>query len=83
MYFNILDIGKIPQTSTKSEALRSLVVNASNEPLIVDTLPYTDQNWCLTNLNQSNTAVSNQVYNTNKSLTIFEQRKIIANFNLN
>lgn len=81
--FSILstfEIGKIPQTSAKSEALRSLVVNASNQPLIVDTLPYTDQTWCLNNLSQSNTAVSNQVYNTNKSLMIFEPRKIIANF---
>jgi hypothetical protein len=77
---NTLDLGKIPQASTKSEALRSLVVNASNEPLIVDTLPYTDQTWCLNNLNQGNSAVSDQVYNTNKSLTIFEPRKIIANF---
>ena len=77
---NTLDIGKIPQTSTKSDALRSLITNASNTPLVVDTLPYTDPNWCLNNLNQSNTALSNQVYNTNKSLTIFEPRKIIANF---
>jgi hypothetical protein len=75
-----LDLGKIPQVSTKSEALRSLIVNDSNTPLIVDTLPYTNPNWCLNNLNQGNTAVSNQVYNTNKSLTIFEPRKIIANF---
>jgi hypothetical protein len=75
-----LDLGKIPLVSTKSEALRSLVVNASNDPLIVDTLPYTDQTWCLNNLSQGNSAVSNQVYNTNKSLTIFEPRKIIANF---
>ena len=75
-----LDIGKIPQVTTKSDALRSLISNASNDPLIVDTLPYTDPNWCLNNLNQSNTALSNQVYNTNKSLTIFEPRKIIANF---
>jgi len=75
-----LDLGKIPLVATKSEALRSLVVNASNDPLIVDTLPYTDQTWCLNNLSQGNSAVSNQVYNTNKSLTIFEPRKIIANF---
>jgi hypothetical protein len=75
-----LDIGKIPQVSSKSEALRSLVINASNDPLIVDTLPYTNQTWCLNNLSQGNTAVLNQVYNTNKSLKIFEQRKIIANF---
>jgi hypothetical protein len=77
---NTLDLGKIPQTATKSEALRSLVVNAPNDPLIVDTLPYTDQTWCLNNLNQGNSALSNQVYNTNKSLTIFEPRRIIANF---
>ena len=75
-----MDLGKIPQTATKSEALRSLVVNAPNDPLIVDTLPYTDQTWCLNNLNQGNSALSNQVYNTNKSLTIFEPRRIIANF---
>jgi hypothetical protein len=75
-----LDLGKVPQASTKSEALRSLIVSDSNTPLIVDTLPYTNPNWCLNNLNQGNTAVSNQVYNTNKSLTIFEPRKIIANF---
>ena len=48
------DIGKIPQASTKSVALESLLRNASNEPLIVDTLPYTDPNWCLTNLGSSN-----------------------------
>jgi hypothetical protein len=77
---NALDLGKIPQVSTKSDALRLLLNNASNTPLIVDTLPYTDSTWCLNNLNQGNSSVSNQVYNTSKSLTIFEPRKIIANF---
>ena len=77
---NASDIGKIPQVSTKSDALRSLLNNASNAPLIVDTLPYTDPTWCLNNLNQGNSAASNEVYSTNKSLTIFEPRKIIANF---
>jgi hypothetical protein len=77
---NALDLGKIPQVSTKSDALRLLLNNASNTPLIVDTLPYTDSTWCLNNLNQGNSSVSNQVYSTSKSLTIFEPRKIIANF---
>jgi len=77
---NASDIGKIPQVSTKSDALRSLLNNASNTPLIVDTLPYTDPTWCLNNLNQGNSTASNEVYSTNKSLTIFEPRKIIANF---
>ena len=75
------DIGKIPQVSTKSLALESLLKNASNEPLIVDTLPYTDSTWCLTNLSSSNKSVGNEVYNTKRTLKIFEPRKIISNFN--
>mgnify|MGYP000114589889 CR=1 FL=1 len=82
--FSILktsDIGKIPQVTTSSDALRALITNASNEPLVVDTLPYTDATWCINNLNQAQSATGNQVYDTKKSLTIFEPRKIIANFN--
>jgi len=75
------DIGKIPQVSTKSLALETLLKNASNEPLVVDTLPYTDPTWCLTNLSSSNKSVGNEVYNTKKTLKIFEPRKIISNFN--
>ena len=81
--FSILktsDLGKIPQVTTTSDALRALITNASNEPLVVDTLPYTDTTWNLNNLNQSATAAGNQVYDTKKSLTIFEPRKIISNF---
>jgi len=81
--FSILktsDIGKIPQVSTTSDALRALITNASNEQLVVDTLPYTNETWCINNLNQSESATGNQVYDTKKSLTIFEPRKIIANF---
>ena len=61
--------------------LETLLKNASNEPLVVDTLPYTDPTWCLTNLSSSNKSVGNEVYNTKKTLKIFEPRKIIANFN--
>jgi hypothetical protein len=81
--FSILktsELGKIPQVTTTSDALRALITNASNEPLVVDTLPYTDSTWNLNNLNQSATAAGNQVYETKKSLTIFEPRKIISNF---
>ena len=77
---NTLEIGKIPQFAAKSEALKLLIENASNAPLIVDTLPYTNQTWCSTNLSQSSTSLSNEVYNTKKSLRIFEPRKIISNF---
>jgi hypothetical protein len=78
---NVLDIGKIPQTSTKSEALALLLKNASNEPLVVDTLPYTDATWSLNNLASSSKSKGNEVYNTKNTLTIFEPRKIISNFN--
>jgi hypothetical protein len=47
---NIEDIGRLPQTSTTSDALLILLSNASNEPLVIDTLPYTDSNWNVTNL---------------------------------
>ena len=77
---SINDLGKIPQLSTKSEALTKLIANASNEPMVVDTLPFTDPSWCLNNLNQSSTSAGNQVYDTKKTLRIFEPRKIISNF---
>ena len=77
----VLDIGKIPQTTAKSDALASLLKNASNEPLVVDTLPYTDPTWSLNNLELSQKSIGNEVYNTKSTLTIFEPRKIIANFN--
>ena len=75
------DIGKVPQVTTKSLALELLLKNVSNEPLIVDTLPYTDSTWCLNNLSSSNKSVGNEVYDTKKTLKIFEPRKIISNFN--
>lgn len=77
---NSLDLGKIPQSTAKSEALESLLVNASNQPLIIDTLPFTNQNWVQNNLSDANKSLGFSVYNTNKTLKIFEQRKIIANF---
>lgn len=82
--FSILDIneyGKIPLLSTKSSALAKLVTNATNEPNITDTLPFTDSLWVTQNMANGKTAEGTNVYNTNKVLTIFEPRKIISNFN--
>jgi len=77
---NVLDLGKIPQTATQSTALRSLLTNASNDPLVVDTIPYTNEEWNVTNLSNGVKSVGNSVYNTTNTLTIFEPRKIISNF---
>jgi hypothetical protein len=82
--FNILslnDLGKEPQTSTKSDGLLQLVKNAPNDPLIIDTYPFTDPTWVSNNMSNSKSAVNNAVYNTSNVLTVFEDRNVIANFN--
>ena len=82
--FNILsltDLGKEPQTSAKSERLLQLVNNAPNEPLVIDTYPFTDPTWVSTNMANSSTNTKNFVYNTNRVLTVFEDRDVISNFN--
>lgn len=78
---SILDLGQIPQTSTTSPALRQLLSVASNEKLIVDTIPFSNPNWCLNNMSDGATTQNGEVYNTKNTLTVFEPRKIIANFN--
>lgn len=77
---NALELGKIPQTSSKSDALQALITNASNQPLIIDTLPFTDTTWTSKNLSNGQSKRGTEVYNTNKTLKVFEPRKIISNF---
>ena len=82
--FNILsltDLGKEPQTNTKSDGLLQLVKNVTNEPIIIDTYPFTDPTWVSTNMANSVTNTKNSVYNTNRVLTVFEDRDVISNFN--
>jgi hypothetical protein len=82
--FNILsltDLGKEPQTSTKSDGLLQLVKNAPNDPLIIDTYPFTDPTWVSNNMSNSRSSVNNAVYNTSNVMTVFEDRNVIANFN--
>jgi len=78
---SILDLGQIPQTNTTSPALKQLLTVATNDKLIVDVLPFSDPTWCLNNMSEGDTTQNNEVYNTKKTLTVFEPRKIIANFN--
>jgi len=81
--FNILeinDLGKQPQTNAKSEALLQLVNNASNDPKIVDTYPFTNPTWVSNNMALSNNSSSTDVYDTKKVLTVFQPRNVISNF---
>jgi hypothetical protein len=75
-----LELGQIPQMHTESTALQNLLSVATNDKLIVDTLPFSDPNWCMNNLPDGQSTQNNEVYSTKKSLTVFEPRKIIANF---
>jgi hypothetical protein len=82
--FNILslkDLGKEPQTNTKSDGLLQLVKNAPNDPIIIDTYPFTDPTWVSNNMANSNNNTKNSVYNTSNVLTVFEDRDVISNFN--
>jgi hypothetical protein len=77
---NALELGRIPQVSTSSEALESLIKTSSNQPLIIDTIPFTDTNWNVNNMANGVTANGTAVYNTNKTLKVYQPRKIISNF---
>ena len=82
--FNILslaELGKEPQTSTTSDGLLQLVKNVTNEPIIIDTYPFTDPTWVSNNMANSTTNTKNSVYNTSNVLTVFEDRDVISNFN--
>jgi|694.fasta_scaffold00445_27 hypothetical protein len=82
--FNILsltDLGKEPQTTTNTDGLLQLVKNVTNEPIIIDTYPFTDPTWVATHMANSITNTKNFVYNTNRVLTVFEDRDVISNFN--
>jgi hypothetical protein len=82
--FNILsltELGKEPQTSTRADGLLQLVKNATNEPIIIDTYPFTDPTWVSNNMANSVFNTKNSVYNTSGVLTVFEDRDVISNFN--
>jgi hypothetical protein len=81
--FNILsinDLGKEPQNSTKIEALEQLVNGTNNDPLVIDTYPFTNPNWVSANMSNSSASEGNNVYNTNQVLKVFRERNVISNF---
>jgi hypothetical protein len=82
--FSILslnELGKEPQIAVNTDGLLQLVKNVTNEPIIVDTYPFTDPSWVSSQMANSIDSTKNSVYNTTKVLTIFEDRDVISNFN--
>lgn len=77
---SILDFGKIPEYSPKSDALLNFVKSSNNIPLIVDTIPFTNSSWVSKNMAGVKQNLGNFVYNTNKTYKVFGPRNIISNF---
>lgn len=78
--YKTTELGLNPETNISLDSLRQMVTNASTDPLIIDTYPFTDSTWVKNNMSLSNQAEGNQVYSTNKSLKVYEERNVISNF---
>ena len=77
---NINELGKSPKNSIKLELLEQLVKNASNTPMIIDTYPFTNSTWVKNNMSLSDKSEGFEVYKTNESLKVFQDRNVISNF---
>ena len=78
--YKTTELGLQPETTTPSTFLAQLVGDSINTPQIIDTFPFTSPTWVKNNMSLSNRAEGNEVYNTNKSLKVFESRNVISNF---
>lgn len=77
---NIDDLGRLPDNPTNSTILKNVLKGVGNNPMIVDTYPFSDSEWVNANMSSSNLSSGNQVYNTNKILTVYEPINSISNF---
>jgi hypothetical protein len=78
----ITQIGPEPQKNLPLTPLQELVGSTNtNAPIIVDTYPFTDLGWVQSNMALGTDASFDEVYNTNKVLTVYDPRDQISNFN--
>jgi len=81
--FSILqtnDLGLEPQSNVGIENLEQIVKGATNEPFIIDTYPFRNYEWSSKNMANSAQSQQQQVYDTKKSLKVFQDRSVISNF---
>ena len=74
------DLGLEPQSNVGVEDLESIVKGAINQPLLIDTYPFRDYSWSFRNLSNSQNSQLEQIYETRKSLKVFQDRTVISNF---
>ena len=77
---NLNETGKIPVSAQDPKNLQSIIKTDYNTPMLLDTYPFTNPQWCLKNMDRSLQNPNNLVYNTNKTYKIFSQNNVIANF---
>lgn len=78
--YSVFDIGKTPLYNPISEGLSLLAQSDNNEPLIIDTYPFTDPTWVQNNMVGSNANTGNLVYETKNVLKVYEPINILSNF---
>jgi len=75
------DVGKEPTTKVDGAKLESIVKSTqTNQPIVIDTYPFTNSTWDTNNLIDINSTQGSAVYNTTKTLKIYKQRNLISNF---
>lgn len=77
---NLNDLGKLPNSVGGLSILKTLATTANNIPLIVDTFPFTDNNWVVNNMAASFRSANDKVYSSNRVLTVFDKLNVLSNF---
>jgi hypothetical protein len=79
---SIEDLGAEPQNQSADLApkLENVIKNASDEPTIIDTYPFTNDKWCADNLTSNSTNLGNKKYNVGKVLKVYAARDVFSNF---
>lgn len=81
--FSILkttELGLLPQQSVDLNPLLDLTKNASSEFKIIDTYPFTSNQWVQSNMSQSANATLGNIFDTKNVITVFPDRNVVANF---
>ena len=84
--FSIDEIDNLgPELNTNLEKysmeLKNIIDTVPNVLSIVDTYPFTDNEWCSTNLIGNQTNLFPKRYQTTEVLTVYEPQNVISNFN--
>ncbi len=79
---NLDDEGPIPQNNLASVAIQiqEVLNNAPNTTTVMDIYPFTDEKWVSGNMVQINNYQNGLVFNTNKTLVVYNPRNVISNF---